>query len=104
MPWLRYDARVLSITASASRRGVQIESLDGADAALHHLRFPRIHQERNYGSAPEASLHSAAVLVGLAGLNYFLLDLSQHALVSVRVLNSLPLFKCQKRDRQGGPR
>jgi hypothetical protein len=41
--------------------------------------------------------------VAMARAANLFLDISQHALVSIRVLNSSPLTKCQKPDRQGGP-
>jgi hypothetical protein len=100
---LRVDARFSSIAAPAPAGCVQVESADDADAAVHRLRFVGIHQKRAHREAAEASFYSAALPVAMARAANLLLDLSQHALVSIRVLNSSPLTKCQKPDRQGGP-
>ena len=49
MPGLRLNPRLLSTIASASGRGLQAESADGDDVAVHCLRIPRFHEERDYG-------------------------------------------------------
>src|SRR5690242_8903202 len=85
---LRIDPRVLSAATSASGRGVQAESADHADPPVHRLRFSRIHAKRNHRQAVSPPLHSAGLSLGVARAATFLLGLSQHALVSVRLLKS----------------
>ena len=86
MPGLWLDARFSSIASFASDRCIQAESVDGADTAFYRLRFPRVHQKRDHGAASTQGLYSAVLSVGLARAASLFLDLSQHALVSVRVL------------------
>jgi hypothetical protein len=73
---LRVNARVLSVTASASDCRVQIESADDVDAALHHLRSIGIHQECAHRETSATSFHSTALHVVMAGAADLLLDLS----------------------------
>src|SRR6266446_4458581 len=94
MSRLRIDASLLSTAAPASNRGLQVESLDGADAALYRLRLPRIYQERDHGPASTKSFYSAGLYVGLAGAANLLLDFSQHAVVSLSIVkNSDPAIR-----------
>src|ERR1043165_6519163 len=88
---LRIDARVLSTSASASGSRVQIESADRSDAAVHRLWISGIHQERDHRQAASSGFHPAGLSLGVAGVAAFLLGLSQHALVSVRLL-TISLF------------
>src|SRR5438445_346209 len=89
-----FDASLLSTAAPASNRGLQVESVDGADAALYRLRLPRIYQERDHGPTTTPSFHTAGLYVGLAGAADFLLDFSQHSVVSVpTVTNSDPAIR-----------
>jgi acyl-CoA thioesterase YciA len=89
--WL--DARTLSTAASSSDRRLQVQSVDGADASFHHLWVSGIHEERHHRPAPTPGLHSVLLSLGLAGSNDLLLDLSQHFLVSICVMNSDPAIR-----------
>ena len=88
MPWLRVNARLLSVGAPSPDCGVQAEPANGHDTPLHRLRFFGIHQECDYGEAPAAGFYSFALSLGVAGRAGFLLGVPQHALVSVRVLTA----------------
>src|SRR5437588_11407294 len=89
-----FDASLLSTAAPASSRGLQVESVDGADAALYRLRLPRIYQECDHGPASTPSFYSAGLYVGLAGAANLLLDFSQHAVVSLSIVkNSDPAIR-----------
>ena len=89
-----FDASLLSTAAPASNRGLQVESVDGADAALYRLRLPRVYQERDHGPASTPSFHTAGLYVGLAGAANLLLDFSQHAVVSLSIVkNSDPAIR-----------
>src|SRR5439155_8963048 len=81
----------------ASDRGVQTESVDDPDAAVHRLRLAGIHAQRRDGPTPAASFHSADLSLDLARAPDLLLDLSQHAVVSVRVMTKALI---QNRVRQ----
>ena len=85
MPGLRLDAGLLSIAASAPDCGIQVEPADGADAALHRLRFFGIHPECDYREAP-AAFHSHAVSLGVVRRARLLLGLPQHTLVPIRLV------------------
>jgi hypothetical protein len=87
MPRLWFDARLLSVASFASDCGVQAESIVHADAAVHRLWIGRPHQERDHRQAAAASFHSFDLSLGLAGAADLLLDISEHTLVSVRVMN-----------------
>lgn len=76
MSRLRIDAGLLSTVAPASHRGVQAESVNGADAATHCLWLSWIYQKRDHGPASAPSSYSAGLHVGLAGAANLLLDLS----------------------------
>ena|ERR1051326_1041796 len=94
MSRLRFDARFLSFTASTTNCGLQIQSFDDADTPVHRLWFPGIYQECDYGPATTAGFHSTSLYVGLVRSAYLLLDLSQHAMVSVQaVKNSDPAIR-----------
>src|SRR5437899_11641981 len=84
---LRIDARDLSALAPASNRGVQAESIDDSDTAVHRLWIFGLHEERHHGKSAPARLYSVDLSLGLAGGDGLLLDLSQHAGVSVCVLS-----------------
>src|SRR6266404_7648396 len=86
MSRLRLDARVLSTDPPAPDRRVQAQSAHDADAAVHRLRLSGIHPECRDRATSAACFHSASLSLGLARAPDLLLDLSQHALVSVRVL------------------
>ena len=83
--WL--DTSVLSTAASASDRGVQIESADRDDVAFHRLRISRLHQERNHGQV-SPGFYSTDLSLGLAGAAALLLGLSEYALVSIHFLKA----------------
>src|SRR5258706_16147601 len=86
MPGLWLNPRLLSAIASASGRGLQAESADGDDVAVHCLRIPRFHEERDYGSAASPHLYPANLSLGVAGGAHFLLGFSQYAVVPLRLL------------------
>jgi hypothetical protein len=87
MPRLWLDARLLSVASFASNRGVQAESIIYADAAVHRPWIARPHQKRDNRQAAAASFHSFDLSLGLASPAHLLLDISEHTLVSVRVMN-----------------
>ena len=83
---LRFNARVLSTIAFASGGGIQAEPVNGDDAAIHCLRLPGFHEERDHGRAAAPHLHPADLSLGMARVARFLLGLPQYALVSLRVV------------------
>ena len=93
MSRLRIYPGVLSIDPPASDRGVQTESVDDPDATVHRLRLAGVHSERRDGPTTAASFYSANLSVGLARALDLLLDLSQHAVVSVRVLITISWYR-----------
>ena len=86
MPGLRLNPRLLPTFASASGRGLQAESADGDDLALHCLRLPRFHEERDYGQAASSHFYPTHLSLGVAGVAHFLLGLPQYAVVSLRLV------------------
>ena len=80
---MRIDARVLPALALASNRRVQAEPIDDSDTAFHRLWISGAHEERRYGKSAPACLYSVGLSLGLVGGDGLLLDLSQHAVVSV---------------------
>src|SRR5438874_12695880 len=89
-----FDARLLSTTASTSDRRVQIQSFNDANAAIHRLWFSRIHQKCAHRQTSTPSFHPPVLYVGLVNCARLLLDLSQHAVVSVpTAMNSDPAIR-----------
>src|SRR5437763_14172061 len=86
MPGLRLNPRLLSTIASASGRGLQSESADGNDVAVHCLRIPRFHEERDYGQAASRHLYPSTLSLVVAGGANFLLDFPYFAVELLRVL------------------
>lgn len=85
---MRIHSRLLSTNSLASNRGIQAESSHGPDPSVYCLWLSGIHQERDYRPTAAPSFHSADLPLGLARAPDLFLDLSQHAVVSVRVLKS----------------
>ena len=83
--WL--DAGALSATSSASSGGIQAKSAAYADTTVYRLRISRLYEERDYRSAAATSFYPVVLPLGVAGADDLLLDLSQHALVSVFVVS-----------------
>ena len=89
VPRLRHDAGMLSTVALASGGGLQTESVDDDDAAVSDLWIGRLYQKRHYRRAATTSFHTDVLPLGLDWSDYFLLDFSQHTLVSVCFVESL---------------
>ena len=89
VPRLRHDAGMLSTVALASGDGLQTESVDDDDAAVSDLWIGGLYQKRHYRRAATTSFHTDVLPLGLDWSDYFLLDFSQHTLVSVCFVESL---------------
>src|SRR5947209_8617125 len=89
--WL--DASVLSIDSSASDRRLQTKSAVHVDAAVHRVWLSWLHAQRHHWPAPKTSFHSVDLSLDVAWRDDFLLDFSEHAVVSVRLMNSDPAVR-----------
>ena len=79
--WL--DPRVLSPAAFAPGDGLQIQSLDGADAPVSNLRISGIYPQRGPGPSLPAIVCTAGLPLDLADPAPVLLGFSQYSLVSI---------------------